>query len=117
MRFVRLRPALCSDLAIPRANRQGLPGCWFANYKLTYDGVANGTNVWQWDVGCTPGGYGTNCTWKGYLYNGGGWPYYKMQFGANAQFCVVLNSIGCFNHGMRTWVDDSGNDLGVASWW
>lgn len=82
-------------------------------FDLFMDGVANGTNVWKWDVGCTPGGIGASITWCGYLYNGGGWPYYAMQFGLNGQVCVPQ---GCGNHGIRQWIDDSGNRAGYSYW-
>lgn len=91
-------------------------GCWYWSVNLSMDGVADGSNVYQWNVGCSPGGYGTSCTWKGYLYNGGGWPYYAMQFGENSQSCVGPYGIGCFAHGQRQWINDYGTPTTYYNW-
>lgn len=91
-------------------------GCWLWNISLWMDGVANGSHVYQWNVGCTPAGYGASCTWSGYFFNGGGWPHYAMQFGENGQFCVGPLGIGCFNNGMRQWVNDWGNLTTFYEW-
>jgi hypothetical protein len=91
-------------------------GCWYWSVNLTMDGVANGSRVWQWNEGCSPGGYDTSCTWLGYLYNGGGWPYYAMQFGENSQSCVGPYNIGCFAHGQRQWIDDWGDPTTYYNW-
>jgi hypothetical protein len=91
-------------------------GCWYWSVNLTMDGVANGSHVYQWNVGCTAGGYDTSCTWWGYLYNGGGWPNYAMQFGENSQSCVGPYNIGCVAHGQRQWVDDYGNFTTYYNW-
>jgi hypothetical protein len=86
---------------------------------MTEDGVANGSHVWQWNHGCTAGGaFGTmDGGWCGYLYNGGGWPYYAMQFGLNGRACIITSwGTGCYNHGMRRWIDDYGN-LSTFYYW
>jgi hypothetical protein len=92
-------------------------GCWYMSFTLSEDGVANGSNVWQWNVGCSPGGINTSISWCGSLYNGGGWPYYAMQFGLNGQACVILSGgTVCAQHGMRRWIDDWGNPGGFSRW-
>ena len=96
-------------------------GCWYWSANLWMDGVANGSNVWQWNVGCTPGGYETYCgygsgQWYGYFYNGGGWPYYAMQFGDNSKSCVAPYNVGCYNHGQRQWINDWGNPTTYYNW-
>jgi hypothetical protein len=92
-------------------------GCWYGSLSSWEDGAANGTNVWQWDHGCSPGGYNTSITWCGSFYNGGGWPYYAMQFGMNGNACLIVSyGTGCFNHGLRRWVDDYGNPGYFSSW-
>ncbi len=91
-------------------------GAW-CSWKMasSEDGVADGYNVWQWDHGCTPSGYGTVITWCGSLYNGGGWPNYAMQFGLNGNVCAGPN-IGCVGHGLRRWIDDNGKPGGFYTW-
>jgi hypothetical protein len=92
-------------------------GCGYGGFRLWEDGVANDVNVWQWDVTCTPSGINTNCTWKGYFYNGGGYPYYAMQFGANEQQCLSTQlGLVCANHGMRRWINDEGDPNGFSAW-
>ncbi len=96
-------------------------GCWYWSANLTMDGVANGSHVYQWNVGCTPSGYETYCgydsgQWYGYFYNGGGWPNYAMQFGENSKSCVAPYNIGCFGHGQRQWIDDWGNRSTYYYW-
>ncbi|MHB8589002.1 MAG: hypothetical protein ACYDA0_09145 [Candidatus Dormibacteraceae bacterium] len=92
-------------------------GCWYVSYTLTEDGIANGNNVYQWNEGCTPGGLNTSITWCGSLYNGGGYPYYAMQFGLNGQSCVILSGgTICAQHGIRRWIDDWGNAGGYSVW-
>jgi hypothetical protein len=94
-----------------------LYGCWYWAVTLTEDGVANGSNVWQWNVWCTASGVNTSCTWRGSSYNGGGWPYYAMQFGENSCSSVIVNHFYfCINHGMRRWIDDWGNAAGFSNW-
>ena len=92
-------------------------GCWYSSFTLQEDGVANGSNVWQWNKYCTPGGINTNITWCGYNYNGGGYPYYAMQFGLNGTGCPIINGGPfCINHGMRRWIDDWGNPGYYTQW-
>lgn len=92
-------------------------GCWFWGVSLSEDGVANGSNVWQWNTGCTPNGYNTTVSWCGYLHNGGGWPYYAMQFGVNSTSCAYVNGgPACFGHGQRRWINDYGNPAGYSYW-
>jgi hypothetical protein len=91
-------------------------GCGLWSAHLTMDGVANGSHVYQWNVGCTASGYGESCTWDGYFHNGGGWPYYSMQFGEDGQFCVAPFGVGCFNNGIRQSVTDSGRLTGFYDW-
>jgi hypothetical protein len=92
-------------------------GCWYWEVNLDYDGVANGTHVYQWNVGCTATGYNTTCTWWGYAYNGGGWPNYAMQFGDNSTSCAATSGgPACFGHGQRQWVDDWGNAFNYSAW-
>lgn len=92
-------------------------GCWYWQVKLTYDGVANGDHVWAWNVGCTATGYNTTCGWTGYLYNGGGWPHYGVQFGENSTSCAAFaGGPACFGHGQRQWVDDWGDPFGYYAW-
>jgi hypothetical protein len=96
-------------------------GCWYWEANLWMDGVANGSHVYQWHVGCTPSGYETYCgpgsnLWWGYFYNGGGWPNYAMQFGENSKSCVAPYNVGCFNHGQRQWVNDWGNFTTYYNW-
>ena len=92
-------------------------GCWYWQVNLNYDGVANGSHVYQWNVGCTATGYNTTCTWWGYSYNGGGWPYYAMQVGENSSSCAAISGApGCFGHGQRQWIDDSGGAFNYSAW-
>jgi len=92
-----------------------LYGCMVWKVSLEEEGVANGSNVWQWGVYCTPSGLGTVCTWKGYFHNGGGWPYYAMQFGENSCTGASVNGTSvCMNHGIRRWIDDWGNGGAVS---
>ena len=96
-------------------------GCWYWSANLWMDGVANGSHVYQWHVGCTPGGYETYCgydsgQWYGYFYNGGGWPNYAMQFGENSKSCVAPYNVGCFSHGQRQWINDWGNPTTYYNW-
>lgn len=92
-------------------------GCWYEAFSLEEDGVADGYNVWEWHVWCTPGGISTSITWCGFNYNGGGWPYYAMQFGLNGQQCLITSTgTACFLHGMRRWIDDYGNKAGFSYW-
>jgi hypothetical protein len=97
-----------------------IAGCGVMSLSLEEDGVANGWYVWQWNVTCTPGGWGTSILPGGcfYLHNGGGAPYYGIQFGLNGQACVAWNGIGCFNHGMRRWISRWGDEGSFAyqSW-
>ncbi len=90
-------------------------GCWVWKIDLQMDGVANDLNVWQWNEYCTPSGYGETITWCGYLHNGGGSPYYGMQFGVNWNSCVGPYGIGCFSHWMRVWINDDGNQTSSSS--
>jgi hypothetical protein len=92
-------------------------GCWFWGVSLWEDGVANGSNVWKWNEGCTASGYNTTVTWCGFFYNGGGWPYWAMQFGENSSSCAFINGgPACFGHGQRRWIDDWGNPSGYSYW-
>lgn len=96
-------------------------GCAAWSLHLTMDGVANGTRVYQWDEGCTPGGGGflTVVDWCGFLHNGGGWPTNGMQFGLNGHVCTIsIGPVGgiCFNHGIRRWINDWGNPGGLYTW-
>jgi len=93
-----------------------LYSCHYWSVHLTMDGVANGSHVYQWNVGCTASGYDTSCAWHGYLYNGGGWPHYAMQFGENSNSCIGPYNIGCTGHGMRQWVNDDGYLTGYDHW-
>jgi hypothetical protein len=94
-----------------------LYGCWYWKVTLEEDGVANGANVWQWHVWCTPQGVNTSCTWKGYSYNGGGAPTFAMQFGENScSYVIVKGFYFCIGHGMRRWIDDWGNGAGFSYW-
>lgn len=94
-----------------------LYGCWYWKVTLEEDGVANGANVYQWHVWCTPSGVNTSCTWTGYNYNGGGYPYYAMQFGENScSYVIVRGLYFCIGHGMRRWIDDWGNGGGFSNW-
>lgn len=90
-------------------------GCWYASLGSWEDGVANGSNVWNWNHGCTPGGYNTSITWCGYFYNGGGWPNYGIQYGMNGNACL-FSAYGCFNHGLRRWINDWGTPTGYYTW-
>lgn len=96
-----------------------LYGCWYWGVSLTEDGVANGSNVWQWSgAQCTASGVDNFCTWSGYFHNGGGWPTFGMQFGENS--CVlgaVINGAQiCVGHGQRRWINDWGNPAGYSYW-
>lgn len=92
-------------------------GCWYWEVKLNFDGVADGTHVYKWNVGCTATGYNTTCGWTGSLYNGGGWPHFAMQFGENSTSCAFAGGgPACFGHGQRSWVDDWGNAFGYSAW-
>lgn len=94
-------------------------GCRYWSFTMTEDGVANGHNVWQWNHGCTAGGFfgSVDGQWCGYLYNGGGWPHYAMQFGLNGRACLITAwGTGCYNHGMRRWINDWGNLSTFYSW-
>jgi hypothetical protein len=92
-------------------------GCWFWSTTLQEDGVANGTNVWEWNIYCTPTGYNTNITWCGFSHNGGGWPYYSIQFGLNSQSCTFYSGgPACSGHGIRVSIDDWGNAFGRSAW-
>jgi hypothetical protein len=100
-----------------RANWCSIYGCWYLGFYLNVDGIANGTNVWEWNKGCTPGGINSAIDWCGFLYNGGGSPYYAMQFGLNGHQCIVANQgTLCYNHGIRMWVNDSGSAYGYSAW-
>lgn len=79
-------------------------GCWLADFYSWEDGVANGSSVWNWDHGCGGG----PISWCGDLYNGGGWPYYAIQYG--------LDSGDPYNYGIRRWIDDSGSPAGYDAW-
>jgi hypothetical protein len=94
-------------------------GCTYWSFTMTEDGVANGSHVWQWNHGCTAGGFfgSVDGQWCGYLYNGGGWPNYAMQFGLNGKACLITAwGTGCYNHGMRRWINDYGNRSTFYSW-
>jgi hypothetical protein len=91
-------------------------GCWYVSFTETEDGDANGLNVWRWSSSCSGGGLGV-ITWCGYFYNGGGYPYYAMQFGLNGEACIPLSGgTVCANHGIRRWIDDNGNPGGYSTW-
>lgn len=91
-------------------------GCWYMGYRQDEDGIANGDNVYKWNHGCTPEGLNTYADWCGDLYDGGGWPYYAMQFGFNGHTCVISSYTVCVNHGMRRWIDVWGNPGGYSYW-
>jgi hypothetical protein len=91
-----------------------IASCTAWSLSLEEDGDANGYYVYQWNVYCTPGGYGTGILAGGcfYLHNGGGSPYNAMQFVLNGQVCVGPWGIGCFNHGIRRWINRMGDEGG-----
>lgn len=87
-------------------------GCGTWEAHMFEDGVANGTNVYQWGATCTASGLGDTVNWNGYFYNGGGPPNYGMQFGCDYKICLGIGpATYCYGHGMRRWIDD----LGVSS--
>lgn len=86
-------------------------------FHLNEDGEANGQHVYQWHTNCTPSGLGTSISWCGYFYNGGGAPNYGMQFGLDGKVCIGIGPAQyCYAHGIRRWIDDSGNPSTVNTW-
>jgi hypothetical protein len=91
--------------------------CNVWDFHLNEDGVANGYNVYQWHTNCTASGLGSTVTWYGYMFNGGGWPYYGMEFGCNGTVCVGIGPASyCYGHGMRRWIDDWGDPSTFYDW-
>jgi hypothetical protein len=99
-----------------------IAGCTAWNVNLTIDGVADGSNVYQWNVGCSTGsfGYDATCGWSGYLYNGGevvpGCGCVGMQFGEDSTETIVTSITGFINSGQRVWVDSFGDWFNYSSW-
>ncbi|MGH7142242.1 MAG: hypothetical protein ACREF5_02080 [Candidatus Saccharimonadales bacterium] len=89
-------------------------GCWWWKLNSTEDGVADGAHVYNWNHGCTPSGYDTKITYCGVNFNGGGWPRYGVQYALNGDACVGPYGIGCFAHGIRQWINDSGEAYGFS---
>jgi hypothetical protein len=90
-------------------------GIW--NATLWYDGVANGTNVYYWDNFCTPGGIGVTINACFHNFNGGGPPYYGIQYGMDFCAGVTTGWISfCIQHGIRQWADDFGTDSTEYDW-
>jgi hypothetical protein len=98
------------------------PYCSFPGWSLTMteDGIANGTSIWEWNHGCTPGGLDSSVTWCGYLYNGGanvGNGCCEMQYGLNGQICVIAQTgTFCYQHGMRRWMWADGKPGSYSQW-
>jgi hypothetical protein len=91
--------------------------CSIWDFHLNEDGVADGNNVYQWHTNCTASGLGSTVTWCGYLFNGGGAPYYGMEFGVNGSVCIGIGpATYCYGHGMRRWIDDWGDPTTVYNW-
>jgi hypothetical protein len=44
-----------------------------------------------------------------------GWPNYGIQYGMNGNACL-FSAYGCFNHGLRRWINDWGTPTGCYQW-
>jgi hypothetical protein len=81
------------------------------------DGDANGRNVYAWHNQCTPAGLGVAMNDCFTNFNGGGAPYYGLQYGMD--ICTGLTTSwvsACFHHGQRRWIDDWGNPSTYYHW-
>jgi hypothetical protein len=81
------------------------------------DGVANGNNVYSWHNQCTPGGLGVTINDCFTNFNGGGAPYYGLQYGMDICTGLVTQLVSfCFHHGQRRWIDDFGATSTYYDW-
>ena len=81
------------------------------------DGVANGNNVYNWHNQCTPGGLGVAINSCFVNFNGGGPPYYGLQYGMDICTGLVTSWVSfCFHHGQRRWIDDYGDPTTYYDW-
>ena len=81
------------------------------------DGVANGNNVYNWHNQCTPGGLGVAINSCFVNFNGGGAPYYGLQYAMDICTGLTTSWVSfCFHHGQRRWIDDWGNPSTYYYW-
>jgi len=81
------------------------------------DGVANENNVYNWHNQCTPGGLGVAINSCFVNFNGGGPPYYGLQYGMDICTGLVTSWVSfCFHHGQRRWIDDWGDPTTYYDW-